>query len=36
MAPQDKISQAVRGVVDDIIAGKRRQPKTMADLNKKS
>ena len=36
MAPQDKISQAVRGVVDDIIAGKRRQPKTMADLNRKS
>jgi tetratricopeptide (TPR) repeat protein len=36
MEPQDKISQAVRGVVDDIIAGKRTQPKTMADLNKKS
>jgi Tfp pilus assembly protein PilF len=36
MAPQDKISQAVRGVVDDVIAGKRGQPKTMADLNKKS
>jgi len=36
MAPQDKISQAVRIVVDDVIAGKRRQPKTMADLNKKS
>jgi tetratricopeptide (TPR) repeat protein len=36
MAPQDKISQAVRGVVYDIIAGKRRQPKTMEDLNKKS
>lgn len=34
MAPQDKISQAVRGVVDDVIAGKRRQPKTMADLNR--
>jgi len=36
MAPQDKISQAVQGIVDDIVAGKRKQPKTMADLNKKS
>ena len=33
MAPQDRISQAVRGIVDDVIAGKRSQPKTMADLN---
>lgn len=36
MAPHDKISHAVRGVVEDVIAGKRRQPKSMADLNKKS
>lgn len=34
MAPQDKISQAVKGIIDDIIAGKRQQPKTMSDLNK--
>jgi len=34
MSPDDKISQSVRKVIDDVISGKRRQPRTMADLNK--
>jgi tetratricopeptide (TPR) repeat protein len=34
LSPDDKISQAVMKVVDDVIAGKNRQPKTMADLGK--
>lgn len=32
MSPHDKISQAVQRMVDEVIAGKRKQPKTMADL----
>jgi Flp pilus assembly protein TadD len=34
MSPDDKISRAVQKVVDDVLAGRRKQPKTMADLNK--
>ena len=32
MAPDDEISQAVKTTVDEVISGKRPQPKTMADL----
>ena len=34
MAPEDMISQAVCDIVDDIIAGRRPQPKTMKDIDK--
>lgn len=33
MSPDDKISKAVQRVVYEVISGKRKQPKTMADLN---
>ena len=32
MVPDDKTSQAVQRVIIDVISGKRKQPKTMADL----
>ncbi|MEM7146210.1 MAG: hypothetical protein AAF591_13820 [Verrucomicrobiota bacterium] len=34
MSPDDQISQAVRKIVDEVIAGDRPQPKNMADLHK--
>jgi tetratricopeptide (TPR) repeat protein len=33
MAPEDEVSQAVQQIVNDVIQGKRPQPKGMADLN---
>ena len=33
LSPDDKVSQAARRVVDEVISGQRRQPKNMADLN---
>ena len=32
MAPTDRISLAVKKVIDEVASGRRRQPKTMADL----
>jgi tetratricopeptide (TPR) repeat protein len=34
MSPDDKILQTVKMFVDEVIAGKRKQPKTMADFHK--
>jgi Flp pilus assembly protein TadD len=34
MDPSDKISHALRKVVEEVAAGKRKQPRTMSDLNK--
>jgi len=33
MAPDDKISRALQRLIDDVLSGKRKQPKTMSDLN---
>ncbi len=35
MKPDDKISQAAKKLVDEVLAGKRSQPKKMADFRKK-
>jgi cytochrome c-type biogenesis protein CcmH/NrfG len=32
MAPEDQISRRVQGVINEVLAGKRRQPKTLSDL----
>jgi Flp pilus assembly protein TadD len=34
MNPNDKITARLKAVIDDVIAGKRAQPRTMADLQK--
>ena len=33
MAPDDKISRELQRAIDDVLSGKRTQPKTMSDLN---